>query len=249
MHSSENKKIEFSFIIPALNEELLLPELLREISNPVLKQKFNYEIIVSDGGSLDNTVEIAKKFADRIVQNKRGNQNISIGRNQGALIASGKLLIFLNADVRIANVEDFFLFLKKFYSNEKFIAATCKVKIHPEEETLADKIFMGFYNVYFHFLNIIGIGMGRGECQIIRKDYFFKVNGYNENLPAGEDFDLFRRLIKLGNIYFSRKTLIYESPRRYRKFGHLKILLTWTLNGLFVILKNKSLSRKWEQVR
>ncbi len=242
--------MKFSIIIPALNEELLLPPLLEQLSDKTLKEEFDYEIIVSDGGSKDNTLKIAGEFADIVVENrKNAKQNISIGRNKGAEKASGEVLVFLNADVQLSNPLEFFLFLREFSSNEKFVAATCRVNIHPEKRIFADRLFMGFYNFYFHFLNIIKIGMGRGECQVIRKKYFDLLNGYNENLPAGEDFDLFRRLRKYGRIYFNRKFVVYESPRRYRKYGHLKVLLTWTLNGIFVILKNKSLSDKWEQVR
>ncbi len=224
--------------------------MLKQLSDVELKNKYNFEIIVSDGGSSDGTVEIAKDFADVVVEsNPREKQNISVGRNKGAAVAKGETFVFLNADVQLRNVNEFFHFLTEFHSNKKLAGATCKVQITPEESSFADKIFMSFYNFYFHFLNLIKVGMGRGECQAIRKEYFNKLNGYNENLPAGEDFDLFRKLRKIGKIYFSRRTVVYESPRRYRRIGHFKVFLTWTLNGLFVILKNKSLSNKWEQIR
>jgi len=67
--------------------------------------------------------------------------------------------------------------------------------------------------------------MGRGECQIVRRDIFEKVGKYNTNLIAGEDFDLYRRIKKNnGNIYYSKEIIIYESPRRFRKYGYLKTL-------------------------
>ena len=91
--------------------------------------------------------------------------------------------------------------------------------------------------------------MGRGECHIIRRDVFTKHKGYNENLAAGEDFDLFKRIRKNGKILFDKGLIVYESPRRYRKYGHTKIFFTWLLNALYVIFTNKSLSTEWEEVR
>lgn len=91
--------------------------------------------------------------------------------------------------------------------------------------------------------------MGRGECQVVRKNIFERVGGYNENLAAGEDFDLFKRVRKIGKILHSRDFCVYESPRRYRKFGYLNVYKMWFFNSFYVIFKNKSLADEWEQVR
>ncbi|MCX8010943.1 MAG: glycosyltransferase, partial [Ignavibacteria bacterium] len=73
-----------SIIIPSLNEEKLLPNLLAQLSSEELKNKFNFEIILSDGGSKDRTIEIAKKFCDEIVYHLNGTrQKISQGKNAG----------------------------------------------------------------------------------------------------------------------------------------------------------------------
>ena len=98
-------------------------------------------------------------------------------------------------------------------------------------------------------LNIIGVGMGRGECQIIRSEVFRKLNGYNEKFAAGEDFDLFRRIRRLGKIYFSRKNIVFESPRRYREIGHFGTMLRWLVNSVSTVILKKSISKEWKQVR
>ncbi len=239
--------MKYSIIIPTLNEAKLLPNILLPLTDEKLKGKFDYEIILSDGGSTDGTLEVARTCVDVIVKSE-GEDNIAKGRNRGASKAQGEVLIFLNADVQF-NPQKLFEFVENNFRKSNFVAMTCSVKTYENERTLSDKLFMGFYNTYFHFLNIIGVGMGRGECQIIRKEIFEQVGGYNEKLAAGEDFELFKKARKKGKILFTHKIVVCESPRRFRKYGHLKIFLTWTLNGLFVILKNKSLSKKWEEVR
>ena len=213
-------------------------------------EKYDCEIIVSDGGSHDNTVDIAIKHSDTVkVHSLQTKQNIAEGRNVGAKYSNGDILIFINGDILFKDVDLFFNFLNKKFLNSKYSAMTCKVKIFPHEEKLSDKLFHSIYNTYFRSLNGIGIGMGRGECQVIRKSVFFEVGGYNESLAAGEDFDLFRRIRKIGKILYSSDMCIYESPRRYRKIGYNGVSWSWLMNGISVFFKNKSISKEWEQVR
>jgi glycosyltransferase involved in cell wall biosynthesis len=242
--------LKYSIIIPTLNEEKLLPNLLAQLTETRLRNKYKIEIIVSDGGSSDNTLGIASKLADRIITHEKSNkQNISEGRNAGAKIAEGDILIFLNGDIELENPQKFFERVQLKFADSHYLAMTCSVVVFPNERKIIDSIFLTFYNYYFHTLNLIGLGMGRGECHIVRKDVFWKMNGYNEKLAAGEDYDLFKNIRQQGKIFFDQKLYVYESPRRYRKLGHFKILFTWLLNSIFVTLKNKSLSKEWEQIR
>lgn len=240
----------YSFIIPTLNEEKLLPDLLKLLNDPKLREKYNYEIIVSDGGSEDNTLEIANSYSDIVITSvKNQKQNIAIGRNVGGIKANGDILIFYNGDIFPENLNKVFETIEKVFINSRYAAMTCCVKVFPDEEKIIDIVFQTFYNYYFHFLNIIGMGMGRGECHIIRKNIFNEFDGYNENLAAGEDFDLFRRIRKKYKILFARNLVVFESPRRYRKYGHFKILFTWLINSIYIVLGDNSRSQEWKQVR
>ncbi len=240
----------YSIIIPTLNEEKLLSGLLESLSKKELKEKYDFEIIISDGGSTDKTIEIAQKYADVIIEKQKNKmQNIAIGRNVGAQSAKGEILIFLNGDIKLEKPNLLFEEIKNRFIKSKYLAMTCCVKVFPDEENISDIIFHTFYNYYFHFLNLIGLGMGRGECHIVKKSVFKEVKGYDERLAAGEDFDLFRRIRKKGEIFFDRKLTVFESPRRYRKNGHFKILFTWLINSVYIMFAKKSKSKVWEQVR
>ncbi len=242
---------QISVIIPTLNEEKLIVQTLNQF-NEDLRKKFSIELIISDGGSTDATLELAGKLADKIVYAVKGEkQNISLGRNAGAKGASGKYFYFLNADTMVNNISDFFEATLNVLGDERNSALTCRIQVFPEEVKLSDKLFHGFYNNYVRVLNSVGMGMGRGECQMVKKEIFEELNGYNESLAAGEDYDLYRRIRKLGKgkIKFLNDLVVYESPRRYRKFGYRRVFFDWTKNSVSVFLKNKSVSKVWEAVR
>lgn len=241
--------MKYSIIIPTLNEEKLLPVLLRQLDSKI-REKFEAELIISDGGSQDKTLMIAQEYADVVVLSKEGvKQNIALGRNAGVKYAQGDVLIFLGADIRLSDAERFFSYIDNKFYTSSYPAMTCNVKIFPEEEIAADRFFHVFLNTYFYLLNVFGVGMGRGECQVVRKDVFQSFGGYNENLAAGEDFDLFKRIRKTGKILYNRNMCVYESPRRYRRYGYLRVCASWFINSYYVIFKNKSLASEWEQIR
>ncbi len=242
-----------SVIIPVYNEEKIIGKTLRYYTDE-LKYKYSFELIVSDGGSKDRTVEIAEKYADKVVKhNGKTRQNIAQGRNRGAEAASGDVLVFINGDTRPDDPETFFKMIKQwmdgFDADKSESAIACHVKSFPEETTFKDDIFYSLHNLYVQLLNSLGFGMGRGECQIIRTDIFKIVGGYDDNIVAGEDFDLYRRINKISKVKFSKQLKVLESPRRFRKQGYIKTIFLWTINAVWVILFGRSISKEWEAVR
>lgn len=243
-------KKPISVIVPALNEEKLLAGCLEQFT-PELREHFGIELIVSDGGSHDNTIGIAMAFADKLVVHEETyRQTISEGRNRGAASASGSILVFLNADTRLADPKIFFERIAMRFSIDPTLAAIAvKVEVFPQERKLIDKLFHRFFNTYVRFLNMIGIGAGRGECQIVRRAVFNGVGGYDNNFPAGEDFDLYNRISHFGNVIFDKRLLVFESPRRYRKYGYMRVYRDWVRNGLRTFFSRKAVSEVWEEVR
>lgn len=244
-------QFDFSIIVPAYNEEKLIGGLLSELLK--YKGQFNFEIIISDGGSYDSTLDILKDFDVKVVNNLTGNrQTIGEGRNLGAEQSNGKVLVFINADTMPKITEVFLSKITDFgngkiYSKSRAIAG--KVEPFPEDKGFKDLCFYAFFNSYFKLLNVIGLGMGRGECQILYKESFYKVGGYNPHIAAGEDFDLFRRIAKTEKVSFADDIIVLESPRRFRQKGYFNTILKWFLNGISVMFTGKSYSKEWELVR
>ena len=238
-----------SVIIPTLSEKRLIEQALRQFDADI-RRKYNLEIIVSDGGSDDGTVQIAKELADQVViYNGEARQTIAGGRNNGAVKAQGDLLFFLNADTLIDDPDGFFAGINKVMSDADVLALTCYVRVYPEEEKLSDKVFHGVCNRFFDVVNTVGIGMGRGECHVIRRSVFEEVGKYNSTLVAGEDFDLYSRIRRKGKITFMRDRYVFESPRRYRRYGYHRVAFDWFRNALSVKLLKRSVIDEWTPIR
>lgn len=240
-----------SVIIPTKNEEKILARCL-EIFTPSLKSEYTIEIVVSDGGSHDATIGIAAAYADKIAvhEETERKQTIAEGRNRGAAIATGDIFIFLNADSFIHDPIDFFERIRRrFLLDPSLLAIAVKVEVDPQERKISDVLFHGFFNAYVRIVNRLGIGLGRGECQIVRRSAFTSLKGYDASLPAGEDFEFYKRLKAYGKVKFDRKLLVYESPRRYRKYGYVKVYKDWTANALSVLLRKRAACDEWEEVR
>jgi glycosyltransferase involved in cell wall biosynthesis len=242
--------LRFSVIIPTKNEEKLLSRCLDGFSRE-LKDEYSIEIVVSDGGSSDATIGIAAAFADKIATHEeKRRQTIAEGRNRGAAIATGDVLIFLNADSFISKPKEFFERIRRrFLLDPSLLALAVKVEVDPDDRKLSDTLFHGFFNLYVRIVNWLGIGLARGECQIVRRQAFNAINGYDNSLPAGEDFEFYKRLKSYGKVRFDNKLLVYESPRRYRKYGYLKVYKDWTANALSVLFTKHAACDEWEEVR
>ena len=245
--------IVLSIIVPTYQEEKLLEQTLMAFDHR-WRQAHKAELIISDGGSTDMTLQIAERHADVIVRHAgQRKQTIAEGRNCGAEAARGTVLVFINGDTVPASVEQFTEVVEGFaYRRGPYARASalsCHVRFRPDEERAADRVFHRVYNAYIRLLTVLRIGAGRGECQVVRAKMFKAVGGYKNHLVAGEDFDLLARVGIKGRVLFAPDLLVYESPRRFRKFGYFRVLVSWTVNSLSVLFRGRSLSDDWEPVR
>ena len=235
-----------SFIIPTLNEEGTIEKTLKCISS----YSGDKEIIVSDGGSRDNTAEIARKYANKtLVYHGSERQNIPKGRNTGAREAVGDFVVFIDADVTVPDMNVFMQKALSYFENDKkLIAITAECVVLKDMSTLMDKIVFKILALYFVFLNIIGFGAASGEFQMIKRDIFVQIKGYDERLPVVEDMELFWRLAKIGKTRLPLGFKIYHTGRRAHKIGWPKLIWQWISNTISVLLFRKADS-EWKEIR
>jgi glycosyltransferase involved in cell wall biosynthesis len=238
-----------SIIIPTLNEEKILEKTLRSLRKLTNSK---YEIIVSDGHSTDATVAIAKKYADQVVEHDgKHRQTIGEGRNAGAAVATGKYLLFIDADVFIPNINEFFIqAIHSFESNKKLVGLTVFLKVLPEEVTLSDKLFFSLANRVNQFSNnVLHLGTASGEFMMVRAETFRQIGGFDPKLVVAEDNDLFGRLSKLGHTRVETGLHVMHTSRRAHSIGWIALLGLWLGNFVYNKVKKKSLSKEWKVIR
>lgn len=203
---------EISVIIPAMNEEGYINFPLRGLR----KQSFrNFEIIVVDGGSEDNTVKISKGYGAKVlVERKRG---ISPARNMGANAARGEVLVFLDADTKPSR--NLLAAYSRVFADKDVIAATGPI-LPLEKTNLRIRNGYKFVSVFFVKSSIrIGRPSIVGSNFAVRKSVFMKHGGFDEKLITYEDWDLSGRLRKSGRIVYADEAVVYTSVRRIKAWG------------------------------
>jgi glycosyltransferase involved in cell wall biosynthesis len=237
-----------SIIIPTLQEEKVIAATLS-----ALEFSIPHEIIVSDGGSSDATVALARPLADQVlVHSGPTRQTISQGRNAGAALARGEFLIFLDADCTVQNPELFFReALRQFRENQKLVGLTARLRVLPDEETFSDKIVFGLTNTVTRFRNNVwqkGDAPG-GEFQMVRTTAFRSLGGYREDLVTCEDRDLFARLARIGRVRSDPQLTVFHTGRRGHAVGWPRLIVIFLANTISFRLRGKSYSKEWEPVR
>ena len=205
--------MKISIIIPTYNEEEYLPKLLESIKS----QDFtDYEIIVADAQSDDNTRNIAKEYGCVVVEGGLPGP----GRNRGAEVAQGEILLFLDSDLELtenylSNV------IEEFESEDLGIAIT---QMTPLSEKKRDKYLHDLANWFMIAVeNIKPHGAG---CYgiISKKELHDEVDGFDENLSFGEDTDYIERVAEISEFKVLRNARIGVSTRRLEEEGLYTLL-------------------------
>ncbi|MCI0561349.1 MAG: glycosyltransferase, partial [Nitrososphaera sp.] len=199
--------MRFSIIIPTYNEQEYIERCLQSIFLQEFDKK-EFEVIVSDALSEDETVRLALSHSARVVNTtKRG---IAHGRNIGAQNAKGEILLFVDADVTLT--PDFLSRIDKAFQSPGTIAVTGKA-IPVDGNAFARMVYRSTYllvNV-FHFF---GMPLYPGLCVAYRAAAFGKLGGFREDFGVAEDLDLSKRISQLGTCRVDNSARAYVSTRR-----------------------------------
>ena len=216
-----------SIIIPALDEARYLEPLIKSIKNQSFKEK--YEIIVADGGSKDKTIEIAKNYGCKIIHGG----SPAKGRNEGAKVAKGELLFFIDTDSTLPL--NFFSKLIKEFEKRKLDLASFQV--YPKGN-LIDKILYSIYN-FFAWITQKFLPYAT-QTILIKKEIHQKIGGFDEEITIGEDHTYVREGARYGKFGFlSKVPPVLTSARRFNREGRFKVYSIFLLAGLYMLLFGK----------
>jgi len=209
-----------SVIVPSFNEEENIAQCLVSLSHQTLARS-EYEIIVVDGGSTDETCEIARKYADKVfIQTSK---KVGGARNDGVMAARGDIIASTDADCILP--PDWVERVRRDFADPAVVQLYGPV--YPIEDTPGNHFSLllantfsriGYYSRTFYYT--------LGCNTAFRKDAFLRAGMYR-CIDAGDDLEIAMRMKDQGKIRFDGKLKVGFSMRRYQQYGTLKSLYEW----------------------
>ena len=211
--------MRLSVVIPALNEERHLGQLLADLQHQSRRPD---EIIVVDAGSSEATVQIANQSQAVVLH---GKPPVACGRNLGGFSAKGDLIFFLDADTRLPET-----FFESFVSevDRRSLDVACP-RYLPHDSTLTVRAIHAFWNMVVKSFERT-LPSGAGHCIALRGKLFSESCGFDPSLKF-DDIELVRRLSK-GRRFGYVGASVFISDRRYREGGILRTFLSHLLMAL-----------------
>lgn len=205
-----NVKPQVSIVVPAFNEEKLLPICLQHLQRQDFKG--SWEIIVVNGPSTDKTQEIASSLADKVVRVNR--LGVGLARKKGCEVASAPIIAVTDADV--------------FVPTNWLSRITEYFRTHPEAIAVSGP-YIFTNNWLLDILSLIirpiayaiarlttGAVPMNGANSAFRRKAYSLAGGYDPKIIALEDIDLAMRLRKIGEIAYLPTLIVKTTDRRFR---------------------------------
>jgi glycosyltransferase involved in cell wall biosynthesis len=198
---------KISIIVPCYNQAQYLDEALQS----VLEQTYtNWECIIVNDGSPDDTEEIAKiwtKKDSRFIYLKKENGGLSNARNAGIDLATGEYILPLDADDKIGK-EYIEFALVEFKKDESLKLVYCKAEKFGEEK--------GLWDLPSYSLKVLALNNIIFCSAIYKKTSWILANGYDSQMALGwEDWEFWIAILKDGGKVFRLKqTFFYYRVKR-----------------------------------
>ena len=196
--------MKISIVIPAYNEEKLLPATLESVfaaAEAFRSRGWEYEVIVCDNNSTDRTAEIAQQGGARVVF-EPVNQ-IGRARNCGARAAAGDWLIFVDADSHPSRA--LFADVADAISKGNCLAGGSTVRL--DRRTWLLSSLTALWNVISRVKK-----WAPGSFIFCDIRAFRDAGGFSDKLFASEELDLFQRLHRLARERHKKIVILHRHP-------------------------------------
>ena len=205
-----------SVVIPTLNEERYLPFLLSDLGSQTIPV---HEVIVADAGSSDATVAIAECQGALVVPGGHP----GVGRNRGAEAATGDMLLFLDADIRLES-SGLEVALDMLTRN-RLDAVSCWFR--PDHSAPFLRLNHWMSCQYFRLSSKLGWPHAIGAFLLLPRSLHDEIGGFDTTVRVAEDQDYVRRVAKVARYGFVRQPVVTVATRRFETEGNLGTSLKW----------------------
>lgn len=239
--------MKLSFVIPAFNEQAFIAQTIKSILQAAEGQNCEFEIIVVNNVSADNTRQIAESFPQVKVfdQPKKGTNQ---ARQLGFEKSSGQLICSLDADMRISPA-----WVKKAlddFQNHPDLVALSGPYVFYDVSVWLRAVTYVFYLLCYPVFVINNRWLKKGGAVmggnlVIRKNALERIGGYNTALTFyADDSDTGSRLSKVGKVKFDYSFVAGSSGRRLQREGILKSGFRYAINYFWFTFFGKTFHQK-----
>lgn len=231
--------MRFSVLIPLYNKAPYVKKALESVFAQTFR---DYELIVVDDGSNDDSFEVAKKTLEYSSVDhqliKQENAGVSIARNNGVAASHGNYICFLDADDWW---DPFFLERMDWLINEYPDAGIYGTNYYYVKNGRERVCVKNAETGYIDYCKVYADGMAMPLTSIsvaLQSKVFNEFHGFKTGLKLGEDFDLWVRIALKYKVVFLNEPLAYynqDSDPAWRGIGHLqepRFHMLWNLGYL-----------------
>ncbi len=244
--------VRFSFVVPAFNEERLLPSCLKAIQAEVERSGVRAEIIVVDNASTDRTGVVARAVPGVIVVDEP-RKGLVQARKAGFEASSGVLVANIDADTLlppgwIDRVE------AEFARDPALVTVSGPYDYYdvPFHIRAAARLFyvVGFGTYSFNRYVLRVGSMVQGGNFVLKREALICAGGFDPSFTFyGEDTDIARRMAKVGAVKFTWALMAKSSGRRLKGDGLLMTGFRYSSNYLWATFFKKPFTSAWQDYR
>ena len=195
-----------SVIIPTYNREEFIVETINSVLNQTYK---DFEVIVVDDGSTDNTKQKLEPFKSKIKLIEQPNSERAVARNNGVKNSSGEYIAFLDSDD--IWIKDKLEKQVKLLDSKPDVILTygqsLRINEHGQKIKIAKRQLKGFSGEVFE--NLLMRNFVVSATPMIKKEYFEKTTGFQTKYIPYEDWEFWLRFSLLGKFYFLNQPFSY----------------------------------------
>jgi glycosyltransferase involved in cell wall biosynthesis len=244
--------IRMSFVVPAYNEEALLPSCLAAIRAEIERTGIEAEVIVVNNASTDRTADIAAATPGvRLVHEPT--KGLVQARKAGFEASSGELVANIDADTLLppgwlARV------LAEFARDPELVTVSGPYDYYdvPFRIRAAARVFylVGFGTYSFNRYVLRVGSMVQGGNFVLKRDALIRAGGFDPTFTFyGEDTDIARRMNRVGRVKFTWALMAKSSGRRLRGDGLIMTGVRYSANYLWATYFRKPFTTAWNDYR